>query len=128
MGRSVVPPGRYPLWDKAAFLRAQQVGVLATTIQHDGEPLRVLSVPVKESGQLVGVAQAPYPVTEVERAGALLDRALLLLLPLVLLLAWGGALLLTARVLRPVKQLTDAAATPQCPKPLRAPPYHDRRR
>lgn len=110
-GRSVVPPGKHPLWDEAAFVRALRGETLTTTIKRDSEPLRVLSVPVREGGQVVGVVQAPYPVVEVERAGILLDQALLALIPLVLLAAWGGALLLTGRVLRPVTQLTQAAAT-----------------
>lgn len=108
-GRSVVPPGQAPLWDADAFRRCQTEGALTTTVQRDGEPLRVLSMPVREGGALAGVAQIPYPVAEVARAGVLLDRALLALVPLVLLAAWGGAALLTVRVLRPVNQITEAA-------------------
>lgn len=108
-GQSMMQPGR-PLWDEAAFARAREGEALTTTIKSDGEPLRVLSLPVREQGIVMGVVQVTYPVVEVERAGLLLDRALVAFIPFVLLAAWGGAMLLTNRVLQPVKQLTKAAA------------------
>lgn len=108
-GVSISPPGNYPLWDADAFVRCQREGKLTTTIVRDDEPLRVLSVPVWQDGTLWAVVQTPYPVSEVERARGLLDRALLGLVPLVLMAAWGGALLLTGRVLHSVTHLRQAA-------------------
>lgn len=108
-GVSIAPPGNYPLWDTDAFVRCQREGKLTTTVLRDDEPLRVLSVPVWQGDTLWAVVQTPYPVSEVERARGLLDRALLGLVPLVLLAAWGGALLLTGRVLHSVTHLRQAA-------------------
>ena len=56
------------------------------------------------------VLQAAYPLTDVNRAIAGMDRALLLLIPVALLGAGLGGALLTDRVLRPVRQVTQAAA------------------
>jgi signal transduction histidine kinase len=107
-GFSLSPPGRYPLWDDAAFRQCQDGSPRTTTILRDGEPLRILSRPVFEDGRLTGVIQAPYPVYEVEQVGVFLDRTFLMMLPVVALAAWGGAVLLTGRVLLPIRRLTEA--------------------
>jgi len=53
--------------------------------------------------------QLGYPLTDVNRARATIDRALLLLLPAVALLAGLGGILITGRMLTPVDRLTQQA-------------------
>ena len=77
-----------------------------SNVSSGGEPLRVLTHP---AGPGI-VVQAAYPLADVNRALAGLDRALLLLVPVALLGAGLGGSLLTARVLRPVRRMTEAAA------------------
>lgn len=105
------PGQRRPPWDPAA-LNSVRLGsarhgqAVFTTVTADGIELRVLTHPALPDGYV----QAAYPLTEVNRAIAGLDRALLLLIPVALVAAGLGGASLTARVLRPVKQITRAAA------------------
>ena len=77
-----------------------------TTVTAGGQAVRVLTHSTPPNGYV----QAAYPLTEVNRTIAGLDHALLLLIPVALLAAGLGGAGLTARVLRPVKQMTQAAA------------------
>jgi signal transduction histidine kinase len=98
-------------WDDngAAFAAARQGREHRARIVVDGEPLLVLSVPIVQRGQIIGVGQAAYPLTDVERTLASLDAALLALIPVALLGAWAGGAFLTERVLGRVRQATQAA-------------------
>lgn len=98
-----------PLWDPAAFALAKTGQMHYSTVIVGGEPIRVLSRPFPRQGPAEGVIQAPYPLADVNRALRGLDRALLLLLPVALLCAGLGGALLTDRVLRRVRRLTQAA-------------------
>jgi signal transduction histidine kinase len=97
-------------WDRPAFAAAARGQGTYSTITVDGQPVRLLSRPFPEGSQPFGVIQAAYPLTELRRAIAGLDRALLTLIPVSLLCAGLGGFLLTDRVLRPVRRLTQAAA------------------
>jgi len=98
-----------PLWDPAAFALAKTGQMRYSTVDANGEPVRVLSRPFPRQGPIEGVVQAAYPLADVGRALRGLDRALLLLLPVALLCAGVGGALLTDRVLRRVRRLTQAA-------------------
>ena len=99
-----------PLWDPAAFARAKTTGQMVYSIvEADGQPVRVLSRPFLLHGVVEGVIQVPYPLADVQRALRGLDRALLTLLPVALLCAGVGGALLTDRVLKRVRRLTQAA-------------------
>jgi len=98
-----------PLWDPAAFALARAGQVRYSTVTAGGEPVRVLSRPFPRQGPIEGVIQAPYPLSELDRALRGLDRALLTLLPFALLCAGLGGAWLTDRVLRRVRRLTLAA-------------------
>ncbi|MBB6051161.1 sensor histidine kinase [Armatimonas rosea] len=74
-----------------------------------GEPIQILSVPMLHAGRLTGVGQVGYRLTELEEAIATLDRTLLLLLPVGLLCASLGGILLTQRVLRRIHAVSVAA-------------------
>lgn len=75
----------------------------------NGEPYQVLSAPMREQGNVVGVGQIAYPLAEIELAIASLDTALLTLLPVGLLGAALGGTFLTNRVLSRVRRTTQAA-------------------
>ena len=93
-------------WDTSALALAQRGQTVFSTVTVGGESLRVLTHPADPGF----VVQDAYPLTEVNRAIGGLDRALLLLIPVALLGAGLGGALLTTRVLRPVQQMTLAAA------------------
>lgn len=108
-GKSMEPFGQYALQDAAGFALAKQGLTVHATVVVDGAPFRVLSRPFPDRGPIRGVIQTSYPLTEVDRAVAGVDHALLLLIPLGLLCAWMGGAHLTDRVLRRVDRLTQAA-------------------
>ena len=95
-----------PAWDPAGLAAARQGRSVPTTVTLNGVRLRVFSKPDR-AGSFVQVA---HPLADTDRAVAGLDRALLLLIPLALLGAGAGGAVLTARALRPVQQITEAAA------------------
>lgn len=76
-----------------------------------GEPHQVLSIPLRDRGQVYGVGQIAYPLAEIDLAVASLDTALLTLMPVGLLCAAGGGIFLTNRVLSRVRRTTQAAET-----------------
>ncbi len=99
-------PGGPAAWDPAALTAARRGQMFFTTVTAGGQAVRVLTHSTPPNGYV----QAAYPLTEVNRTIAGLDHALLLLIPVALLAAGLGGAGLTARVLRPVKQMTQAAA------------------
>jgi signal transduction histidine kinase len=97
-------------WDPAAYSASAARQQVWSTVWVDGEPVRVLSVPFPPRGPVESVLQMPYPLSEVERAISSLIGTLLALAPIALLAAAGGGYALTGRALRPVAQITSAAA------------------
>jgi heavy metal sensor kinase len=83
--------------------------VFSTTEALD-QPVRVLSVPLFQDGKVARVLQLAFPLTAVYEDLGRLTRTLLTLFPLALLAAALGGALLTDRALRPVRQITQAAA------------------
>jgi heavy metal sensor kinase len=81
-----------------------------STIKLDGERMRVLSVPWRRDGEIIGAVQVARALGEFDRLEAAQFRTLVTLMPIALLIAGLGALLLTERALRPVRDMTDAAA------------------
>ena len=103
-GRSLLSPSDQP-WDPATVATAQP-GLTYSNATLNGLPLRVMTHALGPDR----VLQAAAPLADVNRAIAGMDRALLLLIPVALLGAGLGGALLTDRVLRPVRQVTQAAA------------------
>jgi signal transduction histidine kinase len=108
-GRALMPFDDHALWDAEAFALAKQGERQHSQVVVDGVPLQVLSDPVFDGGKVVAVVQAAYPLTDVNRAIAGLDSALLTLIPVGLLCAGLGGAYLTDRVLRRVRRTTQAA-------------------
>ncbi|MFN3653442.1 MAG: sensor histidine kinase [Armatimonadota bacterium] len=97
-------------WDPAAFRQSLSGRTVYSVVEDEGEPIRVLSLPARRRGEIVAVVQVGHPLTEQRRLLGGLARALLMLVPIALLLAAGGALFLTGRALGPVREVTQAAA------------------
>jgi len=93
-------------WDPAGVSAARQGRSVFHTLTVQDVPLRVFTKPTRNGG----VVQVAHPLADTDRAVAGLDRALLLLVPLALLGAGAGGAVLTARALRPVRRITEAAA------------------
>ena len=93
-------------WDPAGVSAARQGRSVFHTLTIQDVPLRVFTKPTRNGG----VVQVAHPLADTDRAVAGLDRALLLLVPLALFGAGAGGAVLTARALRPVRQITEAAA------------------
>jgi heavy metal sensor kinase len=97
-------------WDRTAFARALRGRDVSSTITASGQPVRVLSAPVRRDGLVVGVLQLATPLVGVYDELARLSGTLMTLSPLALLAAALGGVLLTERALRPVRQITQAAS------------------
>lgn len=93
-------------WDPAGLTAARHGRSAFATVTVQDVRLRVFSKPTRDGG----VVQVAHPLADTDRAVAGLDRALLLLVPLALLGAGAGGAVLTARALRPVRHITEAAA------------------
>lgn len=108
-GQVLRPPGDTKLCDRAAFAAALQGRNSNSTIEMEGQNVRIASRRFPPQGRVQMVIQAPYPLAANERAVQSVDRALLLLLPVALLCAGLGGALSTQRVLQPVRKITQAA-------------------
>lgn len=105
-------------WDPATVADAVsgQVAFSTVTVNFDDTEaaLRVISYPLVRRGPqgawVEGVLQVPYNLTEFHRLQEGLVRVLLMLIPLALLVAGIGGMFLADRSLRPVREITDAAA------------------
>jgi heavy metal sensor kinase len=94
-------------WEQQ-FRLAQNRACYAT-LDMDGQPWRVYTMPQRVDGKTVGMAQVAYPLLELNALLRGLDGALLALIPPALLLAGWGSAFLTGRALRPVGRMTRAA-------------------
>ena len=83
------------------------------TIRTEEEHLRVFSMPLRQegkNGKIIGVIQLAHELNMFDRLQADQLRTLLTLVPLSLLVTGLGGLFLTNRALRPVHDVTQAAA------------------
>jgi two-component system, OmpR family, sensor kinase len=119
--RSRFGPASEGPWDPHAFTLALRGDIIWSTTEALNQPVRVLSVPVFENelrpaggreanAKVVGVVQHVFRLTGVYEELGRLTRTLLTLFPLALLAAALGGALLTDRALRPVRNVTRAAA------------------
>jgi heavy metal sensor kinase len=104
------PPSARGPWDPHTVADAIAGNERYSTISMMGEPIRVLSAPLYDRGQIVGAIQVAHDMAEYDRLWHGEITTLLALFPLSLLVAGIGGLFLTERALRPVHQVTHAAA------------------
>jgi len=103
------PFGRETPWDAGALAQSRAGRTVYANVMFGGAPYRIISRPFPAHGPRRGVVQAAYPLSDIRRALAGMDRALLLLIPLALLGAGTAGAWLTGRVLARVRRLTVAA-------------------
>lgn len=108
-GKSVIleEPGG-PI-DGASFKNSLLGARVFSSITYDGERLRVYSVPWRNREEIVGVVQLARELTEQDRIWTEQMKTLILLIPLALLLAGVGGWFLTGKILKPVRDMTEAA-------------------
>lgn len=108
---------RTSAWDKPSLVTASQTHQkILKDITADGEPYRVITVPIKikpDGKSLLpstepAFVQLAFRMTDIERGLSALDNALLTMLPLSLLVSGLGGAWLTGRALRPVREITLA--------------------
>lgn len=109
-GHPLVPLSGDEPWDITGFQLSVGGKEIYLTINLEGERVRVFSTPLPGPDGPEGVVQVAHPLTEQDRLNAGLVRTLLTLIPLALLVAGIGGVFLTDRALRPVRQITHAAA------------------
>ncbi|MCO5296630.1 MAG: ATP-binding protein [Fimbriimonadaceae bacterium] len=108
-GRGLGPNGLGP-WDLGAFKASLAGREAFVTVTAEGQRIRVLSVPwPRETGER-GVIQIGRELTDVEQGWSRHLGILATLLPLAVLIAGIGGWFLTGRALRPVRDVTKAAA------------------
>ena len=108
-GQNIFPGWPDGPWDINGFRAAVGGRQEVSTVVRGGGLLRVLSVPLRRDGRIVGVAQDAQPLDGITQEVDRLTRTLLTLLPLALLTAGIGGAFLTDRALRPVRDITRAA-------------------
>ena len=96
-------------WDTDTFAQSVRGGEAYSNIRVGSQSVRVFSAPILLHGQVVGVVQTAASLAEMNAELAHLTRALLMLIPLVLLIAGMGGAFLTGRTLRPIRSITQAA-------------------
>lgn len=79
------------------------------TIQIEERNHRVVSMPFRRNGQIIGVVQDIRDLTDFEAMWAKQWQIFAILLPFALGVAGGAGWFLSGRVLRPVQRVTDAA-------------------
>jgi signal transduction histidine kinase len=100
----------YRPWDLATFAEAARGRSRFADIISNGARMRLLSIPLVHEERIAGVVQIAAPLAQLDRDIAGLTHALLLVLPMSLLVAVIAGIFLTQRALRPVKEMTRAAA------------------
>jgi heavy metal sensor kinase len=108
-GRDLFVPGNQPV-DAEALGAARDGQARYSDVEFEGEPWRVLTRPVQPQGTVLGVVQVATSLAPTDEALDQVTRTLLIWLPLALLMAGVGGAFLTGRALRPVRDITRAAA------------------
>jgi len=98
-----------PPWDAVSLALSWNGQSRFSTIQVDGEPVRVYSAPLRRDGRTIGVVQLAATLTETQQEVGRLVRNLLTLFPFALAAVVVTGIFLTGRALRPVLQITVAA-------------------
>jgi two-component system OmpR family sensor kinase len=109
-GECVGPPSARQAWDPNTVWEAITGNRRYSNVTVEGERLRVLSVPWRREGRIVGAVQVARQLREYDLLWDGQVRMLLALLPLSLVIAGIGGVFLTNRALHPVRQVTHAAA------------------
>ncbi len=108
-GKSVMDDVQAKPVVKTAFQRAAKGLPTLVTANVDGEKFRYYYKRIPDPFNEFAILQAPYPLSEVDKAIYELDRGMLLMLPFVLICAVVVGNAMTKSVLKPVRRLTQSA-------------------
>jgi len=97
-------------WDAPALRRSLKGGTELFDTVLEGRRARILSLPMRAGGQIVGAFQFAASLENADAGVARLGRVLLVLLPIALLFTSATGVWLTRRALRPVAAITDEAS------------------
>jgi signal transduction histidine kinase len=100
---------RLPPWSLGSLTQALGGHEVFSTVPDGPSDVRLLSMPLRRSGQIIGVVQVGNSLAGIYEDWARMTRTLVTLIPLVLLVAGLGGAFLTDRALRPVRQIASAA-------------------
>jgi len=103
------PPGVTEPWDKYLLDASFAGRVEFKTIRTATRSLRIISVPIKRQGQVIGVVQAASELDTLDSIRKSQLLALGILIPCTLLLAGIGGMFLTRRAMKPIEEVTEAA-------------------
>jgi signal transduction histidine kinase len=95
----------HPALDEKAVSLALRGERIKRTVRFHHQPYRVLSVPYYRNGHVLYVIQFGRPLAQIYVEIDRITRGLLTRIPLALLIVGAGALLLTERALRPVREI-----------------------
>jgi len=108
-GHPYLPWGNDLPWDGAAVARAARGQRLYTTTWIGPDHVRVLSFPLMNSGEIVGVMQVASSLADMDQALASLEVTLLALSPLVLLICGVAGAAITGHAMRPVRTIVETS-------------------
>lgn len=108
-GQSVLDPSIKEPWDAPAARRAMAGKPVYSEAEFRGRQVRVLSVPLRNGGQVVGAVQVAADLAPLRALQSSQLVVFGILAPATILLASLGAAFLTRRALKPVEELTAAA-------------------
>jgi len=100
---------QFPLSPEAAQRAGQGLSTFETFSNVKKQPVRVVTMPVIDSGRVINLVRVGMSLESVVRTKRQFLIALAAMLPLALILAGGGGMLLARRALRPVDQMASTA-------------------
>jgi heavy metal sensor kinase len=103
------PGGKLPLSEEALKKAARGIPVYETAKGDGPFPVRILTYPVIEGGRVIKLVQVGMSLESTIKTRQRFLLIMTALLPIGLLLAGGGGLLLARRALKPVAKITKAA-------------------
>jgi two-component system OmpR family sensor kinase len=109
-GQPMGPPGD-EAFDENAVRRAVEGQPSFSNGEYQGAAVRIFTRPETQDGHVRGVIQVAQETQELDRLWRSQIATLLILVPLALIVAAGGALFLTGRAIRPIAEMREAAAS-----------------
>ncbi len=99
-----------PAYDPDALARAWTEQEVISTVQVEGESVRVISKADGPPGRASIVVQVPYPLGDFARAAQNVQQTLLVVVPIALLATGLASTLLVRRLLAPVREIVERTA------------------
>lgn len=98
-------------YDYNAYVLARRGETTFSDLRFENEPIRLLTMPVVVNGEIKRVLQYPQPMAGTYAALDGLKWTLVTGFPIIIVIATIGGYILTSRSLKPVREITDTAAT-----------------